>query len=356
MQSADGSLPLLEIVRERIRQDGPMPLDRYMQICLTHPEHGYYRTAPAIGAGGDFLTAPEISQIFGELIGLWAGVTWERMGRPTPLRLVELGPGRGTLIADALRAGKLVGQFLDAVSVHLVEIGAPQREAQRDALGSWSRVAWHSELGEVPDGHAILVANEFLDALPIRQLIHDGRTWRERVVEVGRDGALVFGAGEEVDYASETARPGTIVEIRSEEAALLSSLALRQAPVVALFIDYGPAEPVYGDTLQAVRRHAYADPLAEPGQADLTAHVQFADFAEKARRVGFATDGPLTQGEFLGALGAAERAARLMAHNPAEAADIEAAVKRLLSPTGMGGLCKVLAVRSPALPPPPPFG
>jgi SAM-dependent MidA family methyltransferase len=385
-----GSGALLQRLRERIGRDGPMPVDCYMQACVGDPEHGYWQRAATIGARGDFITAPEISQVFGELIGLWCAVAWQGMGQPAPLRLIELGPGRGVLMRDALRAARAVPGFLDAARVHLVEVSAPLREAQRRTLlpppsrvrdgeggmaeqsplgfppplapprkgeGNAPAIAWHDTLGDVPPGPAIVVANEFLDALPIRQLVYHDGAWRERVVDLGEGGGLRFAMGADVPHASATPPPpGAVAELRAGEDQLLAALAARAAPLVALFIDYGPAEPSFGDTLQAVRHHAYADPLAEPGLADLTAHVQFAGLAEKARAAGLATDGPVTQAEFLGRLGSAERAARLMAANPARAGEIEAAVQRLVSPTGMGQLFKVLAVRFPALPPPVPFG
>ena len=351
-------------LRETIARDGPMPLDRYMQACLADPEHGYWQRAASIGGQGDFVTAPEISQVFGELIGLWSALAWERMGRPVPLRLVELGPGRGTLMRDALRAARVLPGFRDAATVHLVEVSGPLREVQRGTLvaassgdGNAAAAVWHERLAEVPPGPAIVIANEFLDALPIRQLVFAEGAWHERVVGLAADGGLRFALGAAVDYRGD-AQPfeGAIVELRAGEEELLATLASRSAPLAALLIDYGPAEPALGDTLQAVRRHAYADPLAAPGSADLTAHVQFAALAQKARSAGLAADGPLTQAEFLGRLGVAERAERLMSANPQRAGEIETAVQRLISPTGMGSLFKVLAVRSPALSPLEPFG
>jgi NADH dehydrogenase [ubiquinone] 1 alpha subcomplex assembly factor 7 len=221
-------------------------------------------------------------------------------------------------------------------------------------------IEWHEAVEEVPEGAAIIVANEFLDALPIRQLVcADGR-WRERVVDVdAQGGGLRFALGPEVSVgidALETSPPGAVLELRAGEDELLAKLAGRASPLVALFIDYGPAEPATGDTLQAVRRHAWVDPLNGPGRDDLTAHVQFASLARKAREAGLAADGPMTQAEFLGRLGIAERAARLMAANAGQAGTIEAGVQRLISPTGMGELFKVLAVRSASLPPLVPFG
>jgi SAM-dependent MidA family methyltransferase len=348
---------------ERIRREGPMPVDRFMQACLDDPEEGYRLKAETIGAGGDFVTAPEIGQVFGELIGLWCAVAWEGMGLPSPLRLVELGPGRGTLMRDALRAARVRPAFLDAASVHLVEISEPLRRRQRELLSPPDEkgtaapdIAWHERLEDVPTGPAIVIGNEFLDALPIRQLVHHASAWRERVVEAAPAGGLRFATGGEVDHADAPPQPGAIVELRPGEDDLLAALAAREAPVLALFLDYGPAGPSFGDTLQAVRRHGYADPLAEPGSADLTAHVQFAAFAAKARAAGLAVSGPRTQAEFLGRLGIAERTARLMAANPDRAGEIEAATHRLMSPTGMGQLFKAIAVQSPGLPPPPAFG
>jgi SAM-dependent MidA family methyltransferase len=350
---------------ERIRRDGPLAVDRFMQACLDHPVHGYWRKPNIIGAGGDFVTAPEISQVFGELIGLWCAVVWQAMGRPAPVRLVELGPGRGTLMRDALRAARVLPGFVGAAFVHLVEVSAPLRRVQGETLLSGqkgralaARLAWHEAMDEVPAGPAIVIANEFLDALPIRQLVCRRQVWHERVVALGPDGHFGFEAGDAVDFASTAPPPGegAIVELRAGEEQLLATLAARAEPLAALFIDYGTAAEAFGDTLQAVRGHAYTDPLAEPGAADVTAHVHFAALALKARAAGLAADGPLTQAEFLGRLGIVERTARLMAANPARAGEIEAATQRLMSPAGMGQLFKAMAVRSPALPVPPPFG
>lgn len=351
-------MPLLDVLRERIARDGPLSVDQYMQACLEDPRHGYWQRAATIGADGDFVTAPEISQVFGELIGLWSAVVWQGMGRPSPLRLVELGPGRGTLMRDAWRAARAVPRFLDAATTHLIEVSASLRTAQEQTLAALDRRAtWHRALDQVPPGAAIVVANEFLDALPIRQLVYAGDAWHERVIDVGPDASLRFAIGPRVDFRGAAATDnGAIVELRAGEDDVLRALAVRADPCIALFIDYGPAEPSSGDTLQAVRRHAYADPLVKPGTADLTAHVQFAALAEKARAAGLAAHGPITQAEFLGRLGIVERTQRLMAANPARAGEIETAVQRLISPAGMGGLFKVIAVGAPHLPPPPPFG
>jgi len=309
------------------------------------------------------------------------------MGSPAPLRLVELGPGRGTLMRDALRAARSVPPFLAAATVHLIETSAPLRAIQQRTLGSnpvvslsnhgdapaavlrqaqdeggmrWPvPIEWHEAIGEVPEGAAIVIANEFLDALPIRQLVFVDGAWHERVVDVDASGALQFAVGPSATGGTEelatSPRPGAIVELRAGEDELLAELAGRGSPLIGLFIDYGPAQPATGDTLQAVRRHAWVDPMSRPGRTDLTAHVQFARLAGKARAAGLVADGPLTQAQFLGRLGVAERAARLMAANPKQAGEIEAGVQRLISPTGMGELFKVMAVRSQSLLPAIPF-
>jgi SAM-dependent MidA family methyltransferase len=356
MSSADSDSPLLARLRARIEREGPLPVDEYMRSCLADPEHGYWRRQATIGAEGDFVTAPEISQVFGELIGLWAGVVWRNMGAPAPVNLVELGPGRGTLLHDALRAARSIPHFLAAASVHLIERSLPLREAQRRTLGASPSddrrghdcaVTWHEAIDTVPNGATIVIANEFLDALPIRQLVCEAGKWHERVVDVEGGGGLRFAVGPVAQVGTEAERlPGTVLELRDGEEELLAALARREAPLVALFIDYGPMHRATGDTLQAVHRHAWVDPLSRPGGADLTAHVAFARLTDKARSAGLEADGPITQAEFLGRLGVAERAARLMAANPREAGAIEAGVQRLISPTGMGELCKVLAVRS----------
>jgi len=372
MSSADGDSPLLAHLRARIEREGPLPVDEFMRSCLADPEHGYWQRRATIGAEGAFVTAPEISQVFGELIGLWAGVVWRNIGAPAPVNLVELGPGRGTLLRDALRAARSIPDFLAAASVHLIERSAPLREAQRDTLarpadrrrhrpesavtwagtwaGTWAvtwAVTWHEAISTVPEGATIVIANEFLDALPIRQLVWEGGKWHERVVDVEGGGGLRFAVGPATQVRTAArCQPGAVLELRGGEEELLAALARREAPLVALFIDYGPMHWATGDTLQAVHRHAWVDPLSRPGRADLTAHVAFARLADKARSAGLGVDGPITQAEFLGRLGVAERAAQLMAANPREAGAIEAGVQRLISPTGMGGLCKVLAVRS----------
>ncbi len=349
-------------IAAEIRRAGPISIARFMQLAVADPLHGYWQRAATIGTAGDFITAPEISQVFGELLGLWCAVTWQQMGAPSPVNLVELGPGKGTLMRDVLRTvSRAMPQFASAAAVQLVETSEPMRKAQGQALSGMTVQApqWHRDVSSLPPGPALFLANEFLDALPIRQLVSDGSTWRERVVDTDPNDRLTFAVGAPVEAHVKPGPEGEILEIleiREGEAQLLSAMAERKAPLVALFIDYGTADEARGDTLQAMRRHAYVDPLDDPGSADLTAHVHFAPLERKAADLGFATESPMTQAEFLGALGLAQRASRLMAANPAQAADIELAAQRLVAPTGMGSLFKVLCIRSPSLPKPPPWG
>ena len=343
-----------------------MTVERYMALCLSHPVDGYYAARDPLGAAGDLTPAPEISQMFGELIGLWAAAVWDGMGRPSPLRLIELGPGRGTLLADALRAGRALPGFLDAVRLHLVETSPVLREKQRETLqGSPVAVSWHADLCEAPEGACIVIANEFFDALPIRQYVRTERGWCERLVGL-HDGRLAFGLAAEPDRAVTAPAPiGTVLEARATGIALMTGLAGRLVAQggAALIVDYGAAGG--GDTLQAVKEHRFADPLAEPGEADLTAHVDFRALGEAARRRGATVHGPVTQGGFLRALGIEARAAALKARaTPAQATAIDSALQRLAGdrPEDMGGLFKAMAVTGPAagqppgFPPPTPIG
>jgi len=359
MPPRESGLDLKARIVDEIRARGPIPVARFFEIAVADPQHGYWQRRSIIGAGGDFITAPEISQVFGELIGLWCAVTWQGMGAPETVQLIELGPGKGTLMRDILRTLRRAMPTLHAnAQVHLVEVSGPFREAQARALEGFAAkpVAWHADLADVPDAPALLIANEFLDALPIAQLAREDGRWRERVVDCTEAGDLVFALGKVVETSLPGEAPeGAIAELRQGETDLIATLAARRSPLTALFIDYGPADFAFGDTLQAMRNHAYVDALEAPGTCDLTAHVQFAQVARKAQQAGLAVDGPITQAEFLGALGLATRASRLMAANPGQAAGIELAAQRLVAPTGMGTLFKAMAVRTPSTPKPPPF-
>jgi NADH dehydrogenase [ubiquinone] 1 alpha subcomplex assembly factor 7 len=367
LKPREETAPVAARLKARIAREGRISVADYMDACLADADAGYYTTRHPIGAQGDFITAPEISQIFGELLGLWAVAVWQSMGAPKPIVVAELGPGRGTLMADALRAWRSVPQFLDAVTVALVETSPSLRDEQREALrGSPASVQWFERIEDVPQGPLIVIANEFLDALPVRQLVRRGVHWHERCVAVDRHGAFVFTEGDAV-LAEELpeaalgldALAGAILEIRPGAERLMSGLAAwaSEAPLAALFIDYGHEETGFGDTLQAVRNHDYADPLAAAGEADLTAHVDFAALKRSAKARGLDVYGPMPQGAFLLKLGLESRRDRLLAGaTPAQWDSIRSGAARLTDPRQMGALFKALALTSDGLAPPPPFG
>ena len=345
--------PLEAEIRRLIAIDGPIPVDRYMELCLSHPQHGYYVTRDPLGAAGDFVTAPEVSQMFGELIGAWAATVWQQMGSPRNVRFVELGPGRGTLMADALRAAKALPEFHAALSVHMVETSPVLRVLQEKALANAGvPTAWHHGIEEMPQGPTIAIANEFIDALPISQFIKDRDGWHMRMIGIAND-QLVFVATPDPMLSqseTDTTAASAILERRYDRPVSLLARRIAQHGGAALIIDYGHAESTFGDTLQAVRGHKFADPLENPGEADLTAQVDFAAVAVWAQRQGAVTQGPLTQGEFLRRLGIEQRAARLKANaTPQQAADLDAGLARLTAPDQMGELFKVVAIAHPKL-------
>jgi len=342
-------------LRRRIDAEGHVTIAEYMELALGH----YYADRDPLGTGGDFTTAPEVSQMFGEMIGLWCVDLWSRMGKPDPFLLAELGPGRGTLMADALRAARVAPDFLAAAQIHLVEINAALIAAQKSALQGFAP-EWHRSFDSLPPGPMLLVANEFWDALPIRQFVMTDRGWRERVV-VAADGGFAFGDVELFDGLDllrpehHTAQPGEIVEVGPAGLRLAAALGRRfaRSPGAALIIDYGPMRSGIGDSLQALQGHAHHNPLVAPGSADLTAHVDFAALADAARAAGAAVFGPKTQNEFLQVLGIALRAETLKAKaDAATSAEIDAALQRLIGAEGMGSLFKVLALATPNLPQP----
>lgn len=360
--------PLAAKLAEKIRREGPLSVKEYVTACLYDEEHGYYRTQAAIGAAGDFVTAPEISQVFGELIGLWCAVVWQSMGSPPRLDLVELGPGRGTMMRDALRATRIVPGFHDAIAVRLVESNAAliplQRAALEEAHSTLHAAAhWHERAESCCDALAagaapfILLANEFLDTCPAEQYVLHGGQIVQRGVGVDAAGALAFAVfAPRSPPPSAAARDmrgeGDCVEVQDfgffdPYARLMSDQA-----AAALFIDYGSDVTRASETLQAVRDHRAETPLLAPGEADLSFQVDFARFKSIALDVaGLAVDGPVPQAEFLGRLGVVERASRLMAANPVKAGAIEGQVQRLMAPTGMGSRFLALGVRSQGLPP-----
>ena len=350
------------VIRRLITSAGPMPVWRYMQLCLTHPQHGYYISRDPLGREGDFTTAPEVSQMFGELIGLWAASVWRAMGSPHQVQLIELGPGRGTMMADALRALRVLPPLYQAISVHLVEINPVLREKQRHTLTGVRNVNWHYGLDEIPPGPSIILANEYFDVLPIHQMVKRESGWHERTVEIDDKGNLSFGYAEDPTPLFEILLPalvraapvGAIYEWRPDNAIMTLARRVRDDHGAALIIDYGHLRSDAGDTLQAIAQHSFADPLKNPGQSDITAHVDFQALARGAEDVGARAHGPVTQGEFLKALGIEARAQTLTAKATLEAAaDVNGALQRLIGNGrgGMGSLFKVLGISDPALGP-----
>ena len=353
--------PLETEIRRRIEAAGPLSVRQYMTLCLFHPRHGYYMTRDPLGRAGDFVTAPEISQMFGELIGLWAASVWRLMGEPENVRLVELGPGRGTLMRDALRAAHVVPKFRSAIVGHLVEISPVLERRQRQMLGGLDvPVHWHPSFDAVPPGPVIVIANEFFDALPVQQAVRQLNGWYERVVLIDETGIVADRNANEplplferlLPPAIRDAPIGTIYESRPDNVILEVSRRTVREPGAALIIDYGHERSAPGETFQAVAGHGYADPLVEPGTADLTAHVDFEALGSAADTMGARVHGPIEQSRFLRALGLEERAAALKQKATGEQiADIERTVARLTGEgrTAMGTMFKVLGVAHPKL-------
>ncbi len=341
-------------LKARIAAEGPVTVAQFMQICLGDPDAGYYTTREPFGESGDFITAPEISQMFGELIGAVCLSAHEAIGAPDPFELVELGPGRGTLMADLLRMAALRPAFLKAARLNLVEMSPRLRGLQKQALRQAPLVPeFRNTLKEVPDGPLILIANEFFDALPIHQFVKTPEGWRERHIGLSASGDLMFGAGTALlpggavppDVAN--APEGTIFETQPAANAIAEEIGARIARNggAAFFIDYGYLKTAAGDTLQALYKHAFDDVLAHPGEADITAHVNFEALAASAAKAGASVLRAMTQGDFLLKSGLLERAGALgtgKSHQEQEA--IRDAVERLAAPEQMGNLFKVLAI------------
>jgi SAM-dependent MidA family methyltransferase len=351
---------LLDEIKRLIRATGPMPVWRYMELCLTHPRHGYYIARDPLGREGDFTTSPEVSQMFGELLGLWAASVWRGMDSPTELHLIELGPGRGTMMADALRAMRVLPDLYQALHVHLVEINPVLREKQKASLPALRSLTWHDSLATVPDGPSVIFANEYFDVLPIHQAIKRDGGWHERTVDIGADGQLIFGASAEPIARFDLLLPplvraaptGAIFEWRPDSEVMAIASRLRDQGGAAVIIDYGHVRSDAGDTLQAIAKHSYTDPLKNPGHADITAHVDFQALARAAEDVGARVHGPLTQGEFLKRLGIETRAMTLMAKaTPDVSETVSSALKRLIDSGrgGMGSMFKVIGISDPKL-------
>lgn len=344
-------MSLETIIKDMIREKGPISIAEYMQLCLGHPQHGYYIKQDPFGERGDFITAPEISQVFGELIGLWCADMWAQTGGG-PAALVELGPGRGTLMQDALRATRNLEEFHDHLTVHLVETSPVLQTAQFHTLqNAHDRLEWEEAIDTLPDKPCFIIANEFFDALPIRQHVQTPQGLKERRVGIDAEtGALCFvmeQGGLSLAKGDSAIKDGTIIESCQAAKELLGRLCehLRIHGGALLMIDYGYLGESHQDTLQAVKGHLYHSPLNHPGDADLTAHVDFASLADIAQDYGMAVHGPVEQGKFLVRLGAEIRVERLLqGANEEQGAQLISGVKRLIDPAQMGELFKVMAI------------
>lgn len=341
-----------ELIDMQLSQQGPMSLATYMSLALTHPRSGYYTGKDPLGGKGDFITAPEISQMFGELVGFFIVNLWQQLDQPRSFTLLELGPGRGTLMQDALRVAARAEGFLDACHLQLFETNPALKQQQAERLGQYNPY-WASEIDAVADDPLLVVANEFFDALPIRQFVKAADGWHERQVGL-RDGKRAFGLSPTpipdtaMPAEIRSAEPGETYEVSLAAADVMQKLGKRIAAQrgALLAIDYGYAATQTGETLQAVRSHAFADPLEAPGEIDLSAHVDFGALAKVATDLGLKVEKLSSQRDFLGGLGIVERATALVKSNPDQVDTIAAALRRLVDSTEMGTLFKVFCAHS----------
>jgi SAM-dependent MidA family methyltransferase len=356
----DEQSPLETEIRRLIGLAGPMPVSEFMDLCLGHPQLGYYVTHDPFGTSGDFTTAPEISQMFGELLGLWAAAVWRQMGSPAGVRLIELGPGRGTMMHDMLRAANVIADYRKTLHVHLVETSQLLRERQQQTFSKLDiAITWHDVLAEVPDGPSIIVANEFFDALPVNQVVKQADGWHERVVGID-EGNLAFGIGPApLKFFEQTLPPqvrmaevGSIYEWRGDAQVLEVGRRVVRGGGGALIIDYGHLDSMVGDTFQALRGQRKASALAAPGDADVTAHVDFQALAASAESIGARIHGPIEQAMLLRRLGIEQRAANLKKVAPPDKAQaVDIALGRLTAggSVGMGNIFKAIGLSSPRI-------
>ncbi|NHK27745.1 class I SAM-dependent methyltransferase [Parvularcula flava] len=365
-QEDRGPTPLEEILVRLIEDHGPIRVSDYMADVLGHPQHGYYMTQTAFGQDGDYITAPEINQVFGELIGAWLVQAWEDIGAPSFFNLIELGPGRGTLMADILRTAKKVKpKFLDAAGIYMVETSGRQRyQQQRKLHETGLDITWAADISDIPLAPTLIVANEFFDCMPIRQFVRTATQnescWRERLVDVSRDDnnrpRLHFTLSKELHEtprgAPDFSKPEDIFEISDDARDVIEDIAGRFANHKgrALIIDYGHTRSGFGDTLQAMQAHHYWPVLSSPGEADVTAHVDFEALSREGLARGLEAHGTIEQGLFLGRLGIEQRARKLLENIiEIERPAFENGVRRLVEPDQMGTMFKVLCLSSPGL-------
>lgn len=360
--------PLFGHLVGRIAREGPLTVAQFMEEALGNREHGYYITRDPLGARGDFITAPEISQVFGELLGLWCANVWQHLGEPTEFHWVEMGPGRGTLMADAVRATRKLAGFHTAARIHFIETSPILQDRQRESLATVGITGcqWHRDISQIPDGPVICLANEFFDALPVRHFQRTLGGWRERMVDLNEDrNGLRFvlsGQNTKSHFVPEILHgspEGSMAETSPVGMRITHTLAHRvaQSGGAALIIDYGHAVTAVGETLQAVQAHQYADILANPGEQDLTAHVDFAALATVATNAGAVCSKVTEQGTFLNTIGLSVRAQQLAAgsSNFDQGRDVAARIDRLVNPAHMGALFKVMGLSSKNLSPLPGF-
>lgn len=353
------------VIADMISADGPMPVDRYMALALGHERHGYYMGRDPFGRAGDFITAPEVSQMFGELVGIWCAAGWQMMDAPAEWNLIELGPGRGTLLADLVRACSVMPGLRDGMQVHLVEMSPVLKTMQAETLKrAGIEATWHERLEDVPEGQSLIIANEFFDALPVSQLQKQAGHWHERVVGLADDGKLAFGLASDrvapalVPTWAANAADGDIAEFSPVRDAVAREIGRRIAKDMgaALIIDYGHMRSAAGDTLQAIRKHQFTDVLSRPGDADITSHVDFEALTTAVTADGAKPYGPVMQGDFLIKMGLKEREEMLRARADArQRIRLSKGAQRLVSGNQMGQLFKVLAVTHPDMPKPAPF-
>jgi len=355
---SDHDFSLGELINVQIMSQGPISLSTYMSLALTHPTLGYYKKADPLGQAGDFVTAPEISQMFGEMIGVWVAQVWQQLGEPSAFSLVELGPGRGTLMADCVRVLTQVPGILDAAKINLIETNPVLIEKQRANLAG-QNVVWRSEIEQLAaeTGPLIIIANEFFDALPIKQFQRSQGKWHERLVGL-KESKRVWGLSptplpDDAFPKELNAQENAIWETNFIAQQVTSEIAnlIKQRGGAMLAIDYGYGESQTGETLQALKSHQHVDPLAEPGEADLTAHVDFAALADVAQKMGTATGQMMTQADFLRAIGIEPRAQSLVSASPEAAPTIAADLARLIDNDQMGSLFKAWCLYNLPTPP-----
>lgn len=343
------------VLQRYINADGPLDLARYMEICLTHPDFGYYVTRDPLGKDGDFVTAPEVSQMFGEMIGVWAAILWNNIGMPASLTVVELGPGRGTLMADLIRGSRHIPGFHDALNICFVEKSPVLRQKQKQALegvGFANKVSWADDISDLKNKDVtVVIGNEFIDALPIRQLEFTDKGWMERRVSHNAIDGFFLGLSpadtHHTDMMPKHPEVGDIYEFSPARDAYVKRIidVMNRNGGAALLIDYGHDQVnAKGDTFQAMQDHQYVDPFEKPGSADLTSHVDFHRIGEVADKEHCYVYGSVTQGDFLHKLGIGKRAEMLCHKNPKKAEEIYKAYQRLTADDEMGKLFKVMSI------------